>query len=369
MSKQTQTKAILIDLSLPTKTKKPLTTQQELRFLAEVADYEVVLEFEIKLRQINPATLIGSGKLRELSAFIAELAPTHLIFSEPLSSIQLRNLSRQLKLAILDRNELILKIFAKRAQSKLGQLQVRLASLQYELPRLIGNNDFSGLVGGQKTRGLGEQKLELQRRDLQKEITKVTKQIKKQQQIYQTTRKKRQQQTLPQVTLVGYTNAGKSTILNQLLNTSDQSKLVYTADNIFASLDTSSRLVYLKNDYQCIVNDSVGFISDLPKELLTAFYATLLEIETADLIVHVLDSASPDLLAQLTATKTILKQLKLENTPIIYVFNKADLNGTLLVEPYVAEKYQLKISAFDQQAILELKALILQVLKENNHYR
>ncbi len=338
----------------------------ELTYLAEVCDLNVTEALLIRLRTINPATLLGKGKVNQIKVLIETQEIDYLVFYETLSSVQLRNLSQTLNVDVLDRNDLILKIFDARAQSKFGKLQVKLATLKYELPRLIGTTDYSGLVGG-RTRGKGEQQLELDRRYLQREITKTEKQIAKQKEIYQTSRQRRKRHSIPQVVLVGYTNVGKSTILNCLQNTSNLKKQVYTADNIFASLDTSSRKVYLKNQSYCFVTDSVGFISNLPKPLLEAFYATLLEIEDADLIIHVLDSSSSDLEFQIETTKKILQDLKVNQKPILYILNKIDLISDDIVLPTINSN-TLKISAIDKLCPELLKNAIYNSLKEINHF-
>lgn len=321
---------------------------QELVGLVEAAGAQVVSQVTQNLSRAHPATLIGPGKAEDIAQLVIEQQADGVVFLSELSGSQIRNLEELLGAKVLDRTNLILDIFASRATSREGKLQVKLAQLQYRLPRLVGyRNYLSRLGGGIGTRGPGEQKLEVDRRHILREIKNIRKQLKKSTQHRQRTRRQRLKSTLPLVALIGYTNAGKSTITNQLLAHSQQSegKEVLTKDMLFASLDPSIRLVKIDESFQFLLADTVGFVSDLPTLLVESFQSTLEEIEYADLIVIVVDGSSRSVQHQLETTEDILNQLQVGDTPQLIVYNKADLMADILVPEN--GKHHLHLSALN----------------------
>jgi GTPase len=294
----------------------------ELEELATSADV-VVLDKIIQRRpQIDPKTVLGRGKLDELLIRSMRLGADIIVFDTELSPAQVRSLSEATDLKVIDRPQLILDIFAQRAQSREGKLQVELAQLKYLLPRLVigQNSAFSRLAGGIGGRGPGETKLETDRRRVRDRISQLEKQVDNLRLQRQERRKVRSQRNLPLISLVGYTNAGKSTLLNTLTQSD-----VYAERKMFATLDPTSRRLRLPYEQEVIINDTVGFIRDLPETLVAAFRATLEEISDSDLLVHVVDASNPRAVQQIQAVEKILNDLELNRIPQIIVLNKSDL--------------------------------------------
>lgn len=294
----------------------------ELQELATSADV-VVLDTIIQRRpQIDPKTVLGKGKLEDLLIRSMRLGADILVFDTELSPAQVRVLSEATELKVIDRPQLILDIFAQRAQSREGKLQVELAQLKYLLPRLVigQNSAFSRLMGGIGGRGPGETKLETDRRRVRDRIAQLEKQVDNLGRQRQERRKTRVQKNLPIISLVGYTNAGKSTLLNALTQSD-----VYAEKKMFATLDPTSRRLRLPYDQEVIINDTVGFIRDLPETLVSAFRATLEEIEDSSLLVHVVDASNPRVLQQIESVNNILTDLHFNEIPQIVVLNKSDL--------------------------------------------
>lgn len=294
----------------------------ELEELALSADVVVLDKIVQRRPQIDPKTVLGRGKLEELLIRSMRLGADLIVFDTELSPSQVRSISTITDLKVIDRPQLILDIFAQRAQSREGKLQVELAQLKYLLPRLAQgqNSAFSRLAGGIGGRGPGETKLETDRRRVRDKISQLEKQVDNLQRQRQERRKNRVQRNLPIISLVGYTNAGKSTLLNTLT----QSK-VYAEKKMFATLDPTSRRLRLPYEQEVIINDTVGFIRDLPETLVAAFRATLEEISDSDLLVHVVDASNPNAIAQVESVEKILGELELSQIPEIVVLNKADL--------------------------------------------
>jgi GTP-binding protein HflX len=296
-----------------------MTELEELALSANV----VVLDKIIQRRQkIDAKTVLGTGKLEELLVRTMRLGADLIVFDTELSPSQVRSLSEATDLKVIDRPQLILDIFAQRAQSREGKLQVELAQLKYLLPRLVmgQNSAFSRLAGGIGGRGPGETKLETDRRRVRDKITNLEKQVESLRRQRQERRKSRLDHNVPIISLVGYTNAGKSTLLNTLT----QSK-VYAENKMFATLDPTSRRLRLPIEQEVIINDTVGFIRDLPEALVAAFRATLEEINDSGLLVHVVDASDPQWLAKIESVDKILSDLEVNNIPRLIVLNKSDL--------------------------------------------
>ena len=283
----------------------------------------VVLDKIIQRRpQIDPKTVLGKGKLEELLIRSMRVGADMIVFDTELSPAQVRSLSDATDLKVIDRPQLILDIFAQRAQSREGKLQVELAQLKYLLPRLVvgQNSAFSRLAGGIGGRGPGETKLETDRRRVRDRISQLEKQVDNLGRQRQERRKVRSQKNLPVISLVGYTNAGKSTLLNTLTQSE-----VYAEKQMFATLDPTSRRLRLPYEQEVIINDTVGFIRDLPEALVAAFRATLEEISDSDLLVHVVDASNQRAMQQIESVEKILSDLELNSIPQIIVLNKTDL--------------------------------------------
>ena len=315
-------------------------SMQELKELAHAAGAEVVGQLTQNLDKISSRIYIGSGKVEEIAQLALETEADAMIFNEELSGSQLRNLEELLEIKIIDRTNLILDIFALRATSMEGQLQVKLAQMKYRLPRIIGYSDYlSRTGGGIGTRGPGEQKLETDRRHVMREIRNVEKQLAAVSKNRETSRKQRTDANIPIVALIGYTNAGKSTIMNQIV---DDEKQVFVKDMLFATLDTSLRKARFNTGGAFLLSDTVGFVSKLPTTLVNAFMSTLEEIKHADLILHVVDASNEHLDLQIDATMKVLNDLEVGEKKMLMVFNKIDRISMDALDS-IHEKFEDKI--------------------------
>ena len=340
---------------------------EELKELSNTAGLDVV-DYLVQHRNApDAAYCIGKGKLEELSALCAARDADCVIFDHPLSPSQLHNLTTALDAKVLDKTMLILDIFVQRARSREGKLQVELAQASYLLPRLLGQGvNLSRQGGGSKsggvgTRGPGETKLETDRRRIRQRIQMIQQELEEVRKHREVQQKNKLRNNLPLVALVGYTNAGKSSLLNRL--TDDN---IYVQDQLFATLDPTTRAFYLPNGTKALLTDTVGFIRDLPSQLITAFKATLDELQYADLLLHVIDISNPNFENQLEAVETILQQLNLQEKPRIYVFNKIDCLETLPpVSNHLERESCCYISAASGENLNGLLALMEQKLVQN----
>lgn len=293
---------------------------EELAELADTAGLKAAGTMIQRVRKINPKFIMGKGKLADLEVRALQANASVIIFDQELSPTQIRNLAKVTERKILDRTQLILDIFAQHATSKSGKLQVEMAQLKYTLPRLVGKNRaMSRLMGGIGGRGPGETKLEIDRRRANDRLTRLKKELKQVRKRRTQTRERRAKAGLPIVSLVGYTNAGKSTLLNTLT----QSKVI-AEDKLFATLDPTSRRIRFPQEREVVLTDTVGFIRRLPPDLKEAFRATLEELESADLLVLVCDVSHPEVEEQVEAVRTILREMDLDEIPVVLVLNKWD---------------------------------------------
>ena len=294
---------------------------EELKELARTAGVEVLDTVIQRPRQFNPRFLMGEGKMRDVVIRALQLGASLIVFDQELSPTQIRSISAMTELKVIDRSQLILDIFARRAQSLDGKVQVELAQLKYLLPRLTGRGvQMSRLMGGIGGRGPGETKLEMDRRRIRDRIARLEKELKELSHGRYQRRQKRVKAGLPIISIVGYTNAGKSTLLNTLTQSD-----VFTENLLFATLDTSTRRLRFPRDREVIITDTVGFIRSLPKSLMGAFKATLEELQDADLLLHLVDCSNPRFEEHISQVETILDELELETKPRLLVFNKTDL--------------------------------------------
>ncbi|MGE7694811.1 GTPase HflX [Lysinibacillus sp. NPDC094177] len=307
-------------------------SMEELKNLAEALNVEVVGTVTQNLERITPSHYVGTGKIEEIKNFYDEAQANLVIFNDELSPSQIRNLERDLETKVIDRTMLILDIFGRRAKTREAQMQVELAQLQYMLPRLVGlhaslSRQGGGTGGGFKNRGAGETKLELDRRKIEDQIAKIKKDLEHVKEQRETQRKQRRKNAVPVVSIVGYTNAGKSTIMNQLLTKIGQEdhKQVFEKDMLFATLETSVRQIELPDKKTFLLTDTVGFVSKLPHHLVKAFRSTLEEARDADLLLHVVDVSNSEHGFMMEVTNETLKAVGVEGIPTIYVYNKADI--------------------------------------------
>jgi len=355
-------KAILVHLA--TNKKEKLEAEEsmaELNRLAETAGAQVGKEVFQFREEISPKFLIGKGKVAEIVSLKEELEADLIIFDHNLSPIQQRSLENEIQGKVIDRTALILDIFAQRARSKEGKLQVELAQLNYFLPRLLGKGEaLSRLGGGIGTRGPGEKKLEEDRRRILDRISKIKKDIKKIQRRRAHQRKSRKKRPIPVVSLVGYTNAGKSTLFNRLSR-----EKMFTSPQFFSTLDPVLRRVSLPDGLYFFLSDTVGFIKNLPLELISSFKATLEELKEADCIIHIIDITSPNCEAQVDAVESILSELGVTDLPIIKVFNKIDIlpnKQELLEKNKNSDDRIVYISAKTGEGIPDLKEKLRSIL-------
>lgn len=336
-------------------------SMSELEELVKACQMQPIGSVVQNLKEINSAFYVGSGKLEEIKDKINELHPDLVVFNNELSPSQLKNLELKLDIQILDRTSIILNIFALRAKTNEAKMQVEIAKLRYMLPRLSGLHLSLGRQGGGSgfsNKGSGEKQIELDRRIIEDRISKLNKELSELDTRRNIQRRKRNNSEIPVVSLVGYTNAGKSTLLNTLvdLSLSDESKKVYEEDMLFATLETSIRKIKIKDGKEFLLSDTVGFIRDLPHMLIKAFRSTLDEVKNSDLLLHVIDFSDEDYEENIRVTNSTLKEIGAENIPVIYVFNKCDkVNDTKL--PYV-DGNKVYISAKNNIGINELIKVI-----------
>ncbi|WP_018660238.1 GTPase HflX [Heyndrickxia acidiproducens] len=317
-------KAILVGCEIGDDHSRFVYSMEELQALTETARGEAVMQVVQKRDRVDASTYIGKGKIEELKALEAELEADLIIFNDELSPSQLRNLSRHLNSRVLDRTQLILDIFAQRARSKEGKLQVELAQLQYMLPRLGGQGtELSRLGGGIGTRGPGETKLESDRRHIRRRISEIKAQLETVVRHRERYRERRKKNHVFQIALVGYTNAGKSTLFNHL-SAADS----YEENQLFATLDPMTRKLVLPSGYTALLTDTVGFIQDLPTTLIAAFRSTLEEVKEADLLLHIVDSANPDYDNHQKTVQQLLSELEMDHLPQLTVYNKMDIRDS-----------------------------------------
>lgn len=344
-------------------------SMEELKNLAEACNMQVVGLITQKLPAVNKALYVGSGKVEEIRGFAVECEAEIVIFDNALSPSQMRNLQDLLDMPILDRTTLILDIFAIRAQTRESKLQVETARLQYLLPRLVGMHEAlsrqGGASGSMSNKGTGEKKLELDRRKIEHRISELRKELDAVEMDRQTQRKRRMNSRTPQVALVGYTNAGKSTVMNQLVGRfiGNEEKKVLEKDMLFATLETSVRSIETGDNKPFFLVDTVGFIHKLPHGLVKAFHSTLEEVKYADLLVQVVDFSDPQHRLQMDVTAETLKELGAGDIPMIIAFNKAE--GHMADLPRV-KGTQIYMSAVNGLGIEELVAMIKEAVYSQN---
>jgi GTP-binding protein HflX len=344
-------RAILVSV---TAGRKPLdieTHLDELRELARSAGVEVVEVISQHRPRIDPRTMLGQGKLEELVVHCFQQDVDLVIFDQNLTPTQARNLGEKLDLRVIDRTQLILDIFAQHAKTRDGKLQVELAQLKYMLPRLAQRADrsLSRLAGGIGGRGPGEQKLEIDRRRTRDRVNRLEKEIGNLRRQREARRQRRARRELPILSIVGYTNAGKSTLLRALTKTE-----VHVEDKMFATLDPTSRRLRFPREHEVIITDTVGFIRDLPEDLVAAFRATLEEIREASLLLHVVDASAPDVERRIAAVRDVLDDIGHGSVPELLVFNQIDKLPPGVGESIAARHGGVAVSALDRTGLREL---------------
>ena len=342
-------RAILISVTSAPK-RRAQASIAELKELARSSGIHVLDTMIQQRKRVDPKYLMGRGKVEELTIYAMQQGATLIVFDQELNPSQIRSITDKIEFKVIDRTQLILDIFAQRAQSREGKLQVELAQLKYLLPRLVTKNTaMSRLTGGIGGRGPGETKLEINRRRVRDKINRIEKELSNVIKQRQQQKSKREKKGLPVISIIGYTNAGKSTLLNTLTKSH-----VLAESRLFATLDPSSRRLKFPEDTEVIITDTVGFIKDLPQELKVAFRATLEELESADLLLHVIDAANPDYPAHIESVEKILAELRLERIPQIRVFNKMDLLDEETAEHLAAHYEGVPITATDEQSLMPL---------------
>ncbi len=352
-------RAILISVTTSGTRQDAEDSMAELRELARTAQVEALDEFIQRPKTLNPRFMMGEGMMRDVVIRAMQRGASMLIFDQELTPAQIRSISAMTELKVIDRSQLILDIFARRAKTLDGKVQVELAQLKYLLPRLTGRGvQMSRLMGGIGGRGPGETKLETDRRRIRDRIASLERELKELSQGRDQRRKQRVKAGVPIISIVGYTNAGKSTLLNALTKSD-----VFTEDLLFATLDTSSRRLRFPREREVIITDTVGFIRSLPKSLLGAFKATLEEMRDADLLLHVVDASHPRFEDQIAQVRAILAELELGDKQELLVFNKSDLLdvmrkkdtvGFLKVRQSARTQFSVTVSAHDRKSLKPL---------------
>lgn len=335
-------RALLISVTTSTKSKAQ-ESMDELQELAR-SDDVVVLDVFIQRRdKLNPKWILGKGKLGEIMLSALCRNANLLIFDQELNPSQIRSITDHTELRVIDRTQLILDIFARRALSREGKLQIEMAQLKYMLPRLTKRDDaLSRLTGGIGGTGPGETRLEIDRRRINDRLSKLAQKLKEVSRERHYRRARRRKKDLPVLSLVGYTNAGKSTLLNSLTKSD-----IVAEDKLFATLDPTSRRLRFPRDVEVIITDTVGFIRNLPDELLQAFKATLEELHEADILIHIIDISNPRFPDQVAVVENLLRELELEDLPCLKVFNKIDMVEEDFVADQVAQYGAVALSAMD----------------------
>ena len=340
--KDARERAILVSVSQRPRDEQ-MESLEELKELAATANVLTQGAVVQRPERLNPKYLMGTGKIKEVVIRALQNEATLLIFDQELTPTQVREIGEIAELKVIDRTQLILDIFAQRAHSKDGKVQVELAQLKYLLPRLTGRSAaLSRLAGGIGARGPGETKLEVDRRRVQDRISHLEKQLEHLSRGRFERRRRRGTSGVPIISICGYTNAGKSTLLNALTGSA-----MLVENKLFATLDTASRRLRFPRERDAVITDTVGFIKDLPKDLLKAFKATLEEMEDADLLMHLVDVSSPQFERRIETVEKLLEELGLGNIPRLLVFNKADLVPALIVKNLCARHNAIAVSAVD----------------------
>ncbi|EDN9404091.1 GTPase HflX [Listeria monocytogenes] len=352
-------KIILVGVFLPNKSEEAFwNSMKELHSLAKTANAEVMDELIQKLERVNQASFIGSGKLNELAALVEMHEADVVIFNSELSATQVRNISAAVEARIIDRTQLILDIFAMRAKSREGKLQVAYAQYKYLLPRLSGQGiSLSKLGGGIGSRGPGESKLEMDKRHIREKMHDIKAQLTHVEQHRKRIIERRNTQSVFRFGLIGYTNAGKSTIFNRLTN-----ETTLQENKLFATLDPTTRKVRFSGGFQALLTDTVGFIQDLPTTLIAAFRSTLEETANVDVLIHVVDASNPDYLQHETTVISLLEELEMNHLPTLVIYNKLDHSPAAFVPD---QPESLLISALDQEAPDTIKQRMIQLIEKN----
>jgi GTP-binding protein HflX len=339
-------RAILISVITPSQFQSRSSAQESMDELVELARSDDVLVLDRVIQQrkkINPKFILGKGKLAEIMLSALRLNANLLLFNQELNPSQIRSITDHTELRIIDRTQLILDIFARRALSREGRLQIEMAQLKYMLPRLTKRDDaLSRLTGGIGGRGPGETRLEIDRRRINDRLALLAKKLKKVSRERYQRRSRRRKKGIPVISLVGYTNAGKSTLLNTLTESE-----IIAENKLFATLDPTSRRLRFPKDIEVIITDTVGFIRNLPGELLQAFKATLEELYEADMLVHVIDVSNPRFADQVSVVEKQLRELELDNIPCLKVLNKIDLVAQEFAQKKCREYQAVALSALD----------------------
>ncbi|RGH39064.1 GTPase HflX [Mediterraneibacter sp. gm002] len=361
--KEAEEKVILVGVQL-NENEPAEESLDELGELAKTAGAEVVGRMIQSREYIHPATYIGKGKITELKELLWETDATGIVCDDELTSVQLKNLEQELGCKIIDRTLLILDIFAARAVSSEGKIQVELAQLKYRASRLIGlGNSLSRLGGGIGTRGPGEKKLEMDRRLIRERISRLKKELREVEQHRELIRTQRKDSNLKVAALVGYTSAGKSSLENALTGAG-----ILEDAMLFSTLDTTTRALELEGKQQVLLTDTVGFIRKLPHHLIEAFKSTLEEAKYADIIIHVVDASNPQMDTQMYVVYDTLRQLGVEGKPVITLFNKQDkLESPQMFRDLHAD-YTFAVSAKTGQGLDELKGALLDIIRQDQIY-
>lgn len=335
---------------------------EELENLAVASELEVLYTMTQQMHRVNPPTYIGKGKVVEIKSYVDNLDADMVVFNNELSGSQIRNLENVLDVRVIDRTMLILDIFAKRAKTKEAMLQVEIAQLAYMRPRLVGlTESLNRQQGGIGSKGPGEKKLELDRRRIDHETYRLTKELEEVVSSRKIQRKNRNKSKIKKIAIVGYTNAGKSTLLNKLIDITDKQsdKKVFAKDMLFATLETSTRQIELNSHKQFIITDTVGFVSNLPHNLVESFKSTLEEITEADYLIHVVDSSHEFHKQQIEVTNKTLEEIGVHDIPMLYVYNKYDLNKTTLTPSFFPN---VIVSLLQEKGVKDVLSFIEQEL-------